>query len=148
MKVFQQDNYTTICGIPDEWEQMKAKFQDSDKVTVLDLRTATEAGGDTLEDLPEAWQYRAMPIQGGTISEQDVDVFRREQRRHGRMIALAANEARPCLLALADINRISRTPIPESELTALADLKTEQALLDWLKSYLERHQTTDQLGEY
>jgi hypothetical protein len=148
MKVFQQTHYTTLCGAPDEWEQLKDRFKAFDTVSIIDLRTANEQSDFEMGNLPEGWKRQWMPLRGNTVSEQDLDVFRREQRRHGRLIALATSETRGSLLALTDISRINRTTLPKDELSQLSDLKGEQELIDWLNAYLTRHQTTDQVGVY
>lgn len=147
MKVYEGSNYTTHCGIFSEWDDLKLKFEDSDSVSVLDLRTVSELSGQTLEDLPEAWSYSRLPLQGSTISEQDVDLFRREQRRHGKMLVLAENEARGCLLALVDLARKDRSEFGSDGLDGLGGLDSEQDLLTWLEAYLSRHKSTDEIGE-
>ena len=147
MKVFKEKSYTTRCGTPQEWDSLKKEWSSEEKVSVLDLRTATEAKEFQMEDVPEEWEYRRMAVIGSTISEQDVDVFRREQRRHGKLIVLATNDTRGSLLALADISRIKREAFPQDEVNKLDDLEGEKELQDWLKSYLDRHQTTEEMGE-
>ena len=63
-------------------------------------------------------------------------------------MVVSSNETRASLLVLTDLARINRTLLPEAEVTKLEDLKQEQAMHDWLNQYLERHQTTDVVGEY
>lgn len=147
MQVYEEAKYTTYCGTPDEWEQLREKLKDVEKVSILDLRSGVETAGNEIEDIPEEWLFVNMPVTGLTVSEQDIDVFRREQRRHGTLVALATNETRGSLLALADKARLARTQLPKDELKKLNDTKKEKDLVDWLNSYLERHQTTDVIGE-
>ncbi|MCA9777742.1 MAG: hypothetical protein KC800_13530 [Candidatus Eremiobacteraeota bacterium] len=141
MKVYEQPGYTTVCGTPSEWKQLKKHFDGEAKVSVLDIRTATEEEQEKLDKAPDTWLYRRLPIGGKTISEQDVDVFRREQRRHGKLIVVTQNLARSALLVHTDLARIERKPLDDSELDALDGLQDEKALREWLDAYLERHQT-------
>ena len=148
MKDFKQDTYTTYCGSDDEWNDLKKKFKSEEKASVIDLRTVNESGGEKLADLPEEWNYQRIPLTGKTVSEQDMDVFRREQRRHGKLIVVAKTEARGGLLALADKCRRERSLLPDTEVALLSGAVEEKDLQEWLNRYLERHQTTDEVGEY
>lgn len=141
MKVYKQPDYTTVCGTPSEWKQLKKHFDGEGKVSVLDIRTAVEEEQEKLDKAPDTWVYRRLPIGGKTISEQDVDVFRREQRRHGKLIVVTQNMARSGLLVLTDLARIERKALDDGDLAQLDGLKEEKALREWLDSYLERHQT-------
>lgn len=143
MKVYKQPEYTTVCGTPSEWKELKKEFDLNEKVSVLDIRTAVEEEREKLEKSPdtETWLYRRLPIGGSTISEQDIDVFRREQRRHGRLIVISQNEARAALLVLTDLARLNRSALSDSDLNETDGLEDERALREWLDSYLERHQT-------
>ena len=118
MKVYKQPEYTTVCGTPSEWKELKKEFDLNEKVSVLDIRTAVEEEREKLEKSPdtETWLYRRLPIGGSTISEQDIDVFRREQRRHGRLIVISQNEARAALLVLTDLARLNRSALSDSDL--------------------------------
>ena len=148
MKDFKQDTYTTFCGTAEEWTDLKKKFDSDEKASVIDLRTVNESGGEKLADLPEVWNYQRIPLTGKTVSEQDVDVFRREQRRHGKLIVVAKTEARGGLLAMADNCRRERTLLPDTEVALLSGAVEEKDLQEWLNQYLTRHQTTDEVGEY
>ena len=148
MQVFEQKKYSTYCCTFQTWSDVLKTLSADDKVSVLDIRTLNELGKDELSDMPSGWTYRRYPITGSTVSEQDVDVFRREQRRFGKLVVVSSNETRASLLVLTDLARINRTLLPEAEVTKLEDLKQEQAMHDWLNQYLERHQTTDVVGEY
>lgn len=142
MKVFQQPAYTTICGTPDEWPEMKKQFPAEAKVSVIDLRAATEMAGTPLEKMPDGWLFRALPVRGETVSEQDIDVFRREQRRHGKLVVVSSQEARGVLLVLTDLARLERTDLAEDDLKGLSGLEQEGLLREWLARYLERHRST------
>lgn len=146
MKAYKEPGYSTYCGTLSEWVELKAKFEDSESVSVLDLRTVLEIEDSGLEELPESWSYSRMVLLGETISEQDVDLFRREQRRHGKLLVLAENEARASLLALADKARKKRSQIEKDELENLEGIELEKNLVTWLEAYLSRHQTTDRIG--
>lgn len=148
MQVYEQERYNTYCCTPSDWADVKKKLGADKKVSVLDIRTVQEAADQKLEDVPESWNYRRWPVVAATVSEQDVDVFRREQRRHGELVVVATNEVRSGLLVLTDLSRINRTLLPEQEVKKLGDVKKEQGLVDWLNQYLERHKTTDSIGEY
>lgn len=146
MKVYEQPKYTTVCGTPSEWKQLKNKFDGEEKVSVLDIRTAHEEEQEKLDKTPDTWLHRRLPIGGSTISEQDIDVFRREQRRHGRLIVVTCNMARAGLLVLTDLARIGRRGFDEKDLRELDGLEDEAALKEWLDAYLDRHKTVT-LGE-
>lgn len=148
MKEFKQDKHLTVCGTVAEWKELKKKFEGDQKVSVFDLRTVNESGGEKLPDIPEGWNYQRLPLTGATISEQDVDVFRREQRRNGKLLVVAPNEARGGLLALADQCRVARSELSGSDVDSLSGAADEKELRTWLKDYLERHQTTDVVGQY
>ena len=141
MNVYEQPNYTTVCGTPSEWKKLQQKFEGVDKVSVLDIRTATEEEESKLDAVPDTWLYRRLPIGERTISEQDVDVFRREQRRHGKLIVVSQNIARAALLVQTDLARIARTGLTDTDFSGLDGIDQEQGLRTWLDSYLERHQT-------
>ena len=147
MKAYKETGYSTYCGTPSEWTELQTKFENSESVSVLDLRTVSELSEHDLGEMPENWTYSRMPLLGETISEQDVDLFRREQRRHGRLLVLSQKEAKGCLLALADKARKNRRALEPSELEELDGLSSEQTLVAWLEAYLVRHQTTDKIGE-
>lgn len=142
MRVFQQANYTTLCGTPSHWNEMKDRFAGAEKVSVIDLRCALESREQPLDKMPDTWLHRQLSVRGTTVSEQDIDVIRREQRRFGRLILVAGNMARGVLLALTDLARLERTPLPESETKQLEGLEQELELFSWLNQYLDRHQTT------
>ena len=148
MQVFEQKRYSTFCCTFKTWSDALKKLSADDKVSVLDIRTLNEMGKDELSDVPEGWTYRRYPITGSTVSEQDVDVFRREQRRFGKLVVISSNETRASLLVLTDLSRINRTLLPEDEVKKLDDLKQEQVMHDWLNQYLERHQSTDAVCEH
>jgi hypothetical protein len=148
MKVYQDDNFKTVCGSARDWEKMKKEFKGANDVSILDLRTLKEIGGETIKDLPQGWRLSQHPISGQTVSEQDVDVFRREQRRNGKLIAVGLSETRGSLLVLTDKARRTRTSLNQDELDFLSRMSQESALRDWLEAYLERHRTTDTIGEY
>lgn len=148
MRVFQEDSFKTVCGSPAEWDKMKKEFADAKRVSVLDLRPLSEIGKETIDDLPAGWKLDQHPISGKTISEQDVDVFRREQRRSGSMIAIGLSETRGSLLVLTDKARRTRSELDQSELDSLSNLAEEKELKSWLEAYLARHKTTDVIGEY
>lgn len=147
MKVFERDNFKAVCGSATEWDSLKREFEGSGKVSILDLRTMKEAAGHALADLPEGWKVEPHPISGSTISEQDVDVFRREVRRHGRLIAVGTSETRGSLLMYTDQARIERVGLPR-EVDSLSEIAKESELKKWLDAYLARHKTTDTIGEY
>jgi hypothetical protein len=141
MKVYEQPEYTTVCGTPSEWKQLNKRFDGEDKVSILDIRTAVEEEEEKLDKASDTWHYRRLPIGGATISEQDIDVFRREQRRHGKLIVISPNEARAGLLVHTDLARLNRTALEEKELKDLDGWKEEKVLKEWLDQYLDRHQT-------
>lgn len=142
MKVFEQANYTTLCGTPSHWKEMREKFAEAEKVSVIDLRCALESREQPLDKMPDTWLHRQLSVRGNTVSEQDIDVIRREQRRYGRLILVAGNMARSVLLVLTDLARLDRTPLPERETRQLEGLEQELELFSWLNQYLERHQST------
>ena len=149
MRTFEQDNYTTYCGADTEWDKLKSRCSKDEKVSVMDLRTAGAAARVELADMPDGWLYRRMPVQASTVSEQDIDVFRREQRRSGKMLVVGSTECTGALLALTDISRLKRSLLPEGEISELGPLEEDEAnLKDWLNRYLERHATTETLGEW
>lgn len=148
MKTFEQDSYTTHCGSQTEWKELRKKFPTDEKVSVLDLRTAVMAAENELEKMPDGWLYRRLPVQASTVSEQDVDVFRREQRRNGKMIVVAESETPGALLAMADLARLARTGLDQDVLKKLDDLDDYRELKEWLDHYLERHATTEEVGVY
>lgn len=148
MKIFQQQNYKTVCGSADEWESMKKEFEDAEKVSILDLRTLLESAAEKLPEVPNGWVVEPHPVSGQTVSEQDFDVFRREVRRYGNLIAVGSSEARGALLVMADQARRERRGFDEKALSELAEIEKETGLKRWLESYLERHRGTDVIGEY
>lgn len=148
MKVFKHDRYKTVCGSALEWNSMKKEFDEGAKVSIFDLRTLLETGGQPLQEIPAGWKVEPHPISGETISEQDFDVFRREVRRHGNFIAVGVEEARGSLMVLADAARRERRGFEEREVSSLSGIDKEATLKRWLEAYLERHRTTDAIGEF
>lgn len=144
MTIFKQADYTTACGTPDEWSELKQVFAGADEVSILDIGGVLET--EKPDSVPDSWTYRRLPIRGNTISEQDMDVYRRELFRHGRLIVLSPNATRGQLVSLAARARTQRTLLPEDKLKELKELEAESELQEWLQAYLVRHQSTE-LGE-
>lgn len=148
MKIFQDQNYKTVCGPFGEWELMQREFKGAEKVSILDLRPLAEASTDKLTEIPEGWVLEPHPVSGRTVSEQDFDVFRREVRRYGNLIAVGTNEAHGALLVLADQARRERRGFDEQAVTALGEMERVAELKAWLDSYLTRHRDTEVIGEF
>lgn len=142
MNSYSFGDIKTVCGLPEEWDDL-AGVLDSDKAaSVVDLRTGSEIGEASPPEVPEAWNYRRLPVSGDTVSEQDVDVLRREQLRSNQTVVLSPNGARGPLMVLAGEARKARRDLEKDELKDVKDQSKEKALRSWLDSYLERHKTT------
>ena len=143
MKTFEGDGQSTHCGTLDEWKKLLDLVPEGENASVLDLRTGFEIGEDSLGETPKDWTVRRLPVSGATLSEQDVDVFRRELYRHKHCLVISPNDTRGPLLALAGTARAQRKDIDKNVLDGLQDLKQEKETLAWLESYLERHKSTE-----
>lgn len=148
MKTFENHGQTTHCGTLEEWKELLKRVPETEMASVLDLRTGFEIGENNLEETPKGWTVRRLPVTGATISEQDIDVFRRELYRHKHCLVVSPNDARGPLLALAGTARAERKELDTKSLKELKDLKKENDTLVWLETYLLRHKTTEvQLAE-
>lgn len=142
MNSFSFGERTTICGSPSEWKQLAGKLDAGQAASVVDLRTQNEYGKDTPPETPEGWLYRRLPVSGETVSEQDLDVLRREQLRNKQTIVLGPNEARGPLLVLTGEARKERRALTPAELDGIKERSKEKKLQAWLAQYLERHTST------
>lgn len=142
MNSFSFGKVKTVCGLPDEWDQLARELDSEKPASVVDLRTVVELGEQTTPEVPETWDYRRLPVTGSTVSEQDMDVLRREQLRSTQTIVLAPNGARGPLMVLAGEARKARRDLNKDELKDVTDQNKEKDLRSWLDSYLERHKTT------
>lgn len=133
---------TTVCGLPSEWKEIAGKLDKDKAASIVDLRTKLELGDDEAPEVGENWEYRRLPVSGTTISEQDLDVLRREQLRNTQTVVLSPNQARGPLMVLAGEARKQRRALSKDELSSLKDLSKEKKTQKWLDAYLERHETT------
>lgn len=138
MKRFQFAERPVISGSIDELEKLLDEAGRETPGTVVDLRTFLEAGEELSPKPPEGWGYRRLPLTGATITEQDLDVFRREFFRKAQTVVVAPNSARSELMIAASIARNEKGGWNASE-RAEADLHGESRLLLWLTEYLVRH---------
>lgn len=141
MKTIEFSGRPILCGKPSELNDMIASCSEEANVTIVDLRTVLERPDEEDIDAPDTWNVRRLPVRGQTISEQDLDVFRREFFRHPKTLVIGPNAARAELMLLASVARLEVRPIDQVELEQVEDKHEERDLLNWLEQYLERHQT-------
>ncbi len=141
MKTFEFFGRPILCGKATDLNDMIAIFSTGETVSIVDLRTVLERPDEEDIDVPDTWNVRRLPVRGRTISEQDLDVFRREFFRHPKTLVIGPNAARAELMLLASVARAEVRPINEAELRDVEDKHEERDLLDWLTRYLKRHQS-------
>lgn len=139
MKTFQFVDRTLIVGDVSQWDQLLGAVAKDIPATVVDLRTFVEASDEAPPRSPEGWGYRRLPITGATVSEQDLDVLRREFFRRTHTVVVGPNSSRSRLLVAAALSRLEQGGW-QGGARAEADPKHgESALQNWLSSYLARH---------
>jgi hypothetical protein len=136
MKTYQFAGHTILCGQAGEWESLLRQGGD-EAGTVIDLRTLSEIGDRLVPKAPEGWGYRRLPLTGQTISEQDLDVFRREFFRKPRTVVVGPTALRPSLLVEASLARLERSGWDYPK--RAAENGEEPELFGWLTAYLVRH---------
>ncbi len=133
------------------WKDLEAVLHQilpESKVKILDLRPVTELS-KSVPDLPEAWHYRRVPLRGCTISEQDFDILRRSIHKASTLVLLCTEARRAELVALAFFARQQRRTLSAEEVERLGlESEEDQALLNWLIAYLERHSGTELNEEF
>lgn len=139
MKTYQFGEHTLHCGGTDQWDKLVAAAKSVESATIVDLRTSAEIGDREVPKPRDGWGYRHLPVTGATLSEQDIDVFRREFSRRAATIIVGPTDVRAQLMVLASLARVAKRPIQDQELAEVTDFQQESALLDWLRAYLERH---------
>ena len=138
MKTYQFGERTILCGHAGQWEELVRAGNDAEMGTVIDLRTFLEIGEQQVPKPPEGWGYRRLPVTGATVSEQDLDVFRREFYRKPRTVVIGPNEDRGQLVVAASVARFEQKAWDHSK-RAEGVGEGERDLLNWLTSYLVRH---------
>lgn len=139
MKTFQFVDRTLIVGDVSQWDQLMGAVAKDVPATVVDLRTFVEAGEEAPPRSPEGWGYRRLPITGATVSEQDLDVLRREFFRRTHTIVMGPNSSRPRLLVAAALSRLDQGGWKGGARAEADPSHGENALQDWLTAYLSRH---------
>lgn len=139
MKSFQFAERNVTCGSIDELETLLDKAGKDTPGTVVDLRTFLEASDALSPKPPEGWGYRRLPLTGATITEQDLDVFRREFFRKGQTVVVAPNSTRAELMIAASVARNTKGGWEGRQRAEGGDLQGESRLLLWLTEYLVRH---------
>lgn len=136
MKTYQFADRKIFCAEAGLWAEVGDKI--SGKAgTLIDLRTLSEIGDAPQPELPPDWSYLRQPLTGATISEQDMDVIRREFYRKPLTALVGPTIERASLIVTASITRREKSSWDYEE-----QGKTncsEPELLQWLASYLERH---------
>jgi hypothetical protein len=137
MKTFKFAERTVICGEALEWDQLLKACADDREGTVVDLRTFLELAEQVAPKPPEGWGYRRLPVTGATVSEQDLDVFRREFYRKPQTVVVGPNAARAELMVAASVARYQQGGWNGQDLASSS--QDEWELLEWLTAYLVRH---------
>lgn len=122
------------CGSAQDYDQLLQANLELSGV-LIDVRTQAEIGDLPLAKLPEGWIYCRIPITGQTISEQDMDVFRREFFRKQQTVVIDPGSKRSDLLVIASLARQKKEALPPSSI----DSTKERDLFAWLQAYLARH---------
>jgi hypothetical protein len=138
MKSYQFAEHTIFCGHAGQWEQLIGACVQDKLGTVVDLRTFLEIGDQLVPKAPEGWGYRRLPVTGATVSEQDLDVFRREFYRKPQTVVVGPNLTRAQLMVAASLARLEKGGF-EGNKRAEGDSEGEYQLLEWLTAYLVRH---------
>jgi hypothetical protein len=138
MKSYQFAEHTIFCGHAGQWEQLIGACAQDKLGTVVDLRTFLEIGDQLIPKAPEGWGYRRLPVTGATVSEQDLDVFRREFYRKPQTVVVGPNPTRAQLMVAASLARLEKGGF-EGNKRAEGDSEGEYQLLEWLTAYLVRH---------
>jgi hypothetical protein len=151
MQSFKFAERNIFCGEASQWQELLKASEGGGPATVIDLRTFLEIGDQPLPEPPEGWGYRRLPLTGATVSEQDLDVFRREFYRKPQTVVLGPNRSRAELLVAASVARHERGGFQAGQRAEQAGAE-EKALLHWLTAYLVRHdceeaQALEALGE-
>lgn len=145
MKSFQFSERTIICGQASEWDHLIQACSRDVPGTVIDLRTFLEIADTPAPKPPEGWGYRRLPLTGATVSEQDLDVFRREFFRKPQTVVVGPNESRASLLVSASVARLEKGGWNGGQ-RACDNVEGEDDLLQWLTTYLGRHGFEDASG--
>ncbi len=135
MKSFQFAERNVTCGTIDELDKLLEKAGTGTPGTIVDLRTFLEASDEHSPKPPEGWGYRRLPLTGATVTEQDLDVFRREFFRKAQTVVVAPTAARGELMIAASVARNQKGGWDGLQ-RAEGD---ESRLLLWLTEYLVRH---------
>lgn len=139
MKSYQFAEHIIHCGRSDQWDELiGAATRGPGLGTVVDLRTFIEIGEQEVPKPPEGWGYRRLPLTGATVSEQDLDVFRREFFRKPQTVVVGPNETRGSLLVAASLARLEKGGW-KHEQGAQEQNGNEGELFEWLTMYLVRH---------
>lgn len=138
MKSFKFAERTILCGDAGQWDQLIEASSKDMEGTVIDLRTFLEIAQQPPAKPPEGWGYRRLPLTGATVSEQDLDVFRREFYRKPQTVVIGPNPVRAELMVAASVARQEKGGFNGLQ-RAEADSGGELDLLEWLTSYLVRH---------
>lgn len=139
MKTFQFADRTLLVGEASQLDQLLASVAKDTPATLIDLRTFTELADQTPPRSPEGWGYRRLPITGGTVSEQDLDILRREFFRRSHTVLVGPNESRAPLLVAAALARLEKGGWNGAARAELEADHPEQELERWLTAYLVRH---------
>lgn len=138
MKSYKFADRDIHCGDASQWEALLGLCERDTPGTVLDLRTFLEVGDQPVPKPPEGWGYRRLPLTGATVSEQDLDVFRREFYRKSQTVVIGPNGSRSRLMVAASVARLEKGGWNGRQ-RAEEDVEGEHGLLEWLTSYLVRH---------
>lgn len=136
MKTFQFADRTLIVGEASQWDQLLAAVSKDTPATVVDLRTFLEVGEQPAPRSPEGWGYRRLPITGATVSEQDLDVLRREFFRRSHTVVIGPNASRSRLLAAAALSRLEQGGWNGGARAEAEANHGENDLQNWLTDYL------------
>ncbi len=139
MKTFQFADRILIVGEAAQWDQLLTAVTKDTPATVVDLRTFVEVGEQPVPRTPEGWGYRRLPITGATVSEQDLDVLRREFFRRPQTVIVGPNASRSRLLAAAALSRLEQGGWNGGDRAEVETSHGEDQLRSWLTDYLVRH---------
>ena len=139
MKTYQFADRNIIAGDASQLEQLVSAASSDSPATIIDLRTFLEAGEDETPRTPDGWGYRRLPITGSTVSEQDLDVLRREFFRKPQSIVLGPNSSRARLVITASLSRQEQGGWDAGKRAEVEASHGEDALKTWLDGYLARH---------
>ncbi len=139
MKTYQFADRTIVAGEASQLEQLIAAVAADTPATIIDLRTFLEAGEDSTPRTPEGWGYRRLPITGSTVSEQDIDVLRREFFRKPQSVVIGPNSSRASLLITASLSRHEQKGWENAKDVEVDSNHGESHLQEWLDAYLARH---------